>query len=94
MLTTIFLIGVVAVLVALLVLRFTRWGAAARTREEVAQCIEAFLEGRDGEWDWDDFTSVKIKDPYLDRVRLQCLDDERNKTALRALVAELRERAA
>jgi len=91
MLTTIVLIGILAVLV---VLRLTRWGTAVRTREEVAQYIENFVEGRGGEWDWDDFTSVRIKDPHLDRIRRQCLDYERNEAALRSLVSELRGRAA
>ncbi len=91
MLTTIVLIGILIVLV---LLRLTRWGAAVRTREEVAQYIENFIDGRGGEWDWDDFTSVAIKDPYLDRIRRQCLDAERNIAALRALRDDLRGRAA
>ena len=31
--------------------------------------ISDFLEGRDGEWDWDDFTSIALSDPELEKVR-------------------------
>lgn len=41
--------------------------------EEAAESIEAFLEGRGDKWDWDDFTSIKKTDAYLESVRLQCL---------------------
>ena len=47
--------------------------AIRRTREEVADIIERFLEHSGGKWDWDDFTSVSIKDPDLERIRLTCL---------------------
>ena len=69
-------------------------GGVVRTRENVAQYIEDFVQGRGGERDWDEFTSVRIKDPYLDRIRRQCLQAERNVPALCALLAELRGRAA
>jgi hypothetical protein len=33
---------------------------------EVAQILENFIEGRGGEWDWDDYISgMKFNDPYL-----------------------------
>ena len=44
--------------------------AVRRTKEEVANIIEAFITGRGGPWDWDDFCSIKIADPYLDSVRI------------------------
>ena len=37
--------------------------------DEVALCLENFLEGRGGPWDWDDFVSLEITDPALDRIR-------------------------
>ena len=42
------------------------------TRAEVAQCLEDFLEGRGGRWDWDDFISIRLKDPELESIRLRC----------------------
>jgi hypothetical protein len=47
-------------------------GSIQRTKVEVADIIERFLNGTGGEWDWDDFTSFGITDPYLDSVRIQC----------------------
>jgi hypothetical protein len=44
------------------------------TREEVADIIEAFLNGTGGRWDWDDFCSIRIKDPDLDAIRRRCAD--------------------
>ena len=43
-----------------------------RSRAEVADIIERFLDGTGGQWDWDDFCSVRIKDPELDAIRLRC----------------------
>ena len=42
------------------------------TNEEVAEIIEAFLNGTGGQWDWDDFISVRQKDEYLDNIRTIC----------------------
>lgn len=47
-------------------------GTIQRTKPEVAGIIEKFLDGTGGEWDWDDFCSLSITDPYLDSVRIQC----------------------
>lgn len=41
--------------------------------EEAASVIEAFVDGRSGMWDWDDFTSPQKKDPFLESIRLRCL---------------------
>jgi len=78
------------------------------TRGEVADIIENFLDGRGGEWDWDEFTSISIKDAYLDGIRCKCasLRDEyppqkpneycsdAGAAIMRNFVKELRERAA
>ena len=53
------------------------WGRADRDPEEVATYIERSLEGTGGEWDWDDFTSVPIRDPELEKIRLRCLGLDR-----------------
>ena len=42
-----------------------------RSAEEVAGYIREFIEGSGGEWDWDDFTNVPIKDPRLDAIRYE-----------------------
>lgn len=49
-------------------------GSMKRTRAEVAEYIERFLDGSGEKWDWDDFTSIRIADPRLDRVRLEAID--------------------
>jgi hypothetical protein len=43
-----------------------------RTKLEVASIIEQFLDGTGGDWDWDDFCSFGIADPYLDSIRMKC----------------------
>lgn len=39
------------------------------TPTDVERYLEDFLDGRVGDWDWDDFTSIRITDPALDRIR-------------------------
>ena len=46
--------------------------AISRTAEEVALIIEQFLDGRCGDWDWDDFLSIGIQEPELETVRRRC----------------------
>lgn len=74
------------------------------TYEEAAAVIEAFVGGSSSKWDWDDFTSPKKKDPFLESVRQRCLavyDDYPAKSAgrycsddgldaLRAIAREVR----
>jgi hypothetical protein len=40
-----------------------------RSAEEVAQYLRNFINGEGENWDWDDFESVPITDPELDRIR-------------------------
>jgi hypothetical protein len=40
-----------------------------RTREEVANTIDGFINGTGRQWDWDGFTSIRIDDPELEEVR-------------------------
>ena len=41
----------------------------AMTGEEVANTIDAFVDGTGGRWDWDDFISVPLSDPKLENIR-------------------------
>jgi hypothetical protein len=41
--------------------------------EKAAALIEAFVDGRSGRWDWDDFTSTKKNDAFLESVRNRCV---------------------
>jgi hypothetical protein len=43
--------------------------SADRTARDVEGYLRDFLEGTGGDWDWDDFTSVKITNPGLDAIR-------------------------
>ena len=40
-----------------------------RTREEVVNTIEGFVNGGDNQWAWDGFTSIRLDDPELEAVR-------------------------
>lgn len=40
-----------------------------RTPAEVAGFIRDFIDGTGGEWDWDDFTSVRLANPELEAIR-------------------------
>ncbi|MEY2490346.1 MAG: hypothetical protein QOC70_2288 [Verrucomicrobiota bacterium] len=44
-----------------------------RTREEVANTIEGFIEGTGRQWDWDGFTSIRIDEPELEEIRKRCV---------------------
>jgi len=43
--------------------------SADLTARDVEAYLRDFLDGTGGDWDWDDFTSVKITDPTLDAIR-------------------------
>jgi hypothetical protein len=45
-----------------------------RTPGEVADAIKKHVNGTEGQWDWDHFTSIPIADERLDAIRLQCID--------------------
>lgn len=74
---------------------------------EIADTIERFLDGRGDPWEWDDFVSIPLRDPYLERIRIRCayLDQEdpssgdsytgeEGVVVLRELVRELRSDAS
>jgi hypothetical protein len=84
----------IAALVLLLLAWLYRRRGVVRSKDEVAKYIEDFLQGRSHDRDWDEFTSVHIRDPYLDRIRRDCSDATSNRLALQALLEKLRGRAA
>jgi len=47
-------------------------GKVKRTREEVVTIIESFINGTGEEWGWDDFISIPVHDPELEKIRVRC----------------------
>ena len=57
----------------------TKSADATMTYGEVADTLEAFVEGRSGQWDWDNYMSATFfTDPYLIEIqkRIINLSDE------------------
>jgi hypothetical protein len=52
------------------------WRSATKpvvmSRRELADQIEAFLDGTGGPWGWDDLCSCRLSDPELERVKQEC----------------------
>jgi hypothetical protein len=44
------------------------------TAAEVADKIERHIQGTEGPYDWDDFTSIPIADDRLDEIRVRCCE--------------------
>jgi len=44
-----------------------------RSASEVATYLRDFIKGEGGDWDWDDFESVPITDPVLERIRQEAV---------------------
>lgn len=60
--------------VAAIIGRLFGLGAARdRTAEEVVRYLRDFIDGTGGDWDWDDFESVPIRDPELERIRQEAV---------------------
>jgi hypothetical protein len=67
------LILLAAVPMVALVSKLTGWGSTTPlSKADVAKYLEDFVNNEGGDWDWDDFTSIPIKDPELDKVRQFC----------------------
>ncbi|MBX3563241.1 MAG: hypothetical protein KF730_01565 [Sphingomonas sp.] len=68
-------------------------GRADLTPRQVSNALRDFLDGNSGQWDWDDFISIPIRDRTLDAIRLKSLAvnlplDDEGKAVLRRLLAE------
>jgi hypothetical protein len=55
----------IALLIQLLPFKKTR----DRSASDVVGYLRDFIDGRGGQWDWDDFTSIPITDPTLEAIR-------------------------
>ncbi len=42
--------------------------------KEIIKTISDFIEDKDGKWDWDDFATVPLKNPDLERIRKECYE--------------------
>jgi hypothetical protein len=65
------------------------------TPEQFADELERHLLGTEGEWDWDDTTSVALADERLERIRRELsqfdsLTHEKDKDELKAIIVALR----
>jgi hypothetical protein len=65
------------------------------TPEQFAGELERHLLGTEGQWDWDDTTSIAIADERLERIRwnlskFDSLMQEKDKEELKAIIAALR----
>jgi hypothetical protein len=87
-------IGAAVIIAFILAARSAGRHGVVLSRDEVARYIEDFLDGRADYRDWDEFTSMRIRDPDLDRIRQSCIGNETNPLVLRALLEEVRGRAA
>ena len=65
-------LGVLAIVLVIAALAARRGKPVRMSGEEVATEIENFISGAADLRDWDDFISVPIADPYLNRLREQC----------------------
>ncbi|WP_309662678.1 hypothetical protein [Sphingomonas sp.] len=87
----------VAILVQLFVWLFGLKNSADLTPEDVLRYLEDFVEGRGGDWDWDDFTGIPITDPFLERIREEAASvelplTENGRATLRQLAEQIRAR--
>ncbi|MDD3020689.1 MAG: hypothetical protein PHX61_06880 [Alphaproteobacteria bacterium] len=56
---------------------------ATYTKLELASLIRSFVDGSCGEWDWDDFISIKQKDSEIEKVRLELIRIRTNYPAIK-----------
>lgn len=63
---------IIAVVILFMVLHYSSRKKNKANPLEIADIIERFINGRGSSWEWDDFISVPIKDPELDKIREHC----------------------
>jgi hypothetical protein len=67
------LVGVLAIVPVFRLLSAISKRLNRLTAAEVADKIERHIQGTEGPWDWDHFTSVPIADDRLDAIRVRCV---------------------
>jgi hypothetical protein len=85
-------LGIIAVALLVAALPFPKRKV---TPEQFADELERHLLGTEGDWDWDDTTSVTIADERLEQIRcgltkFDSLESQKDKDELQALVDALR----
>lgn len=68
-------LAVLAIAVAIVIIWVVRRYARkiqGPSRQEVATIIESFLNGTAESRAWDDFTSIPLTDPELEKIRVRC----------------------
>ena len=66
---------VVAYLAATILLSGTKLWPARKSRSEMLTTLRAAAEGRLTWFEWDNFVSIVVRDPELDRVRETCWNE-------------------
>jgi len=56
------------------------------TRREIAELLLRFLDGPIGDHEWDDFISVRFKEPEIEAIRIKALEIEVNYPAEKATI--------
>lgn len=64
-----FIAGFVAAWALALLWLLGRQRGTRRSVAEVSKYLEEFLSGEGNPYEWDDFLSIPVKDPYLDSIR-------------------------
>jgi hypothetical protein len=54
-------------------IRIALWFVVDTPRQEFAEEMRSFVNGTPGEWDWDDLTSIKQRDPALEAIRIKLI---------------------
>ena len=70
--------------------------SADLTARDVSSYLDDFINARSGDWDWDDFTSIRIADPNLESIRVEAASielplDESGELKLRQLLERSKE---
>lgn len=66
------------------------WNKMNAKPKYVIEYLERFIEGAEGEWDWDDFCSIPLTDPALDDIRERACNLWRPEGLTEADVEQLR----
>lgn len=44
------------------------------TKKQTVEILEQFITNKGSDWDWDDFISIKQKDPEIEKIRQLCAE--------------------